>query len=482
MKKLLFPAGIFLLAMMAGCGGKPLPLQKTYLYCRVDTLWQSLPSYQVTSDVLFPYSKFAPFGKHIDAAYDDGIALIELEINKPTTVSVMPVRDSTVTIAWNGNFLLLPGDSLELESVPDTRFAEFKCVRPRLVEAQRQDNECAALMDDAFPYKSYPRVTDGDLEKYKSEMLAFRQRKRDFVDSCRVRMTLSDEYVAYKRQQFDADLYNSLCTAAEKESGTELPAGYLDGIEVSDSLMGTSSYAIALINKYIRHAVAEPEKDFDAVYAGIRKAPRKMRDYLTALMIGYYAEQQLPCYEDRLLAVIDDAGRTVRDTSYLGYIARAKEFYCNRNMPFPDDAMQQTMLRTLGSGQQMTLAEVLAQYEGKAVLLDFWASWCSGCIMDIQQSAAVKEYLAGAGVAYLYISIDEDTDAWQKSAEKYGVTENSFLSLGERDSPMAKFLGISSIPRYILLDKQHLIVSMDAPRPTPGYLPAMKRLVESMAD
>lgn len=64
--------------------------------------------------------------------------------------------------------------------------------------------------------------------------------------------------------------------------------------------MGTSSYATALVNKYIRHAVPEPEKNFDAVYAGIRKAPRKLRDYLMALMVGYYAVQQLPYYEEAL--------------------------------------------------------------------------------------------------------------------------------------------------------------------------------------
>lgn len=480
MKKMFLWAGTILSVMLAGCAGKPLPMQKTYLYCQVDTLWQSLPAYQVTSNELFPYSKFAPYGEHVEAGYSDGIALIELEINKPTAISVMPVRDSTVVISWSGNFLLLPGDSLELESVPDTRIPNLKCIRPRLAEAGRQDNACAVLFEEAFPYKSYPRVTDGDLGKYKAEMEAFRQRKRDFLDSCRMRMALSDEYVASQRMQFDADLYNSLCTAVEKESVAELPAGYLDGIEVSDSLMGTSSYATALVNKYIRHAVPEPERNFDAVYAGIRKAPRKLRDYLTALMVGYYAEQQLPYYEDQLLAVIDQAGRTVRDTTYLGYISRAKAFYCNRNMPFSDEALQQTMLRTLGSEQQMTLAELLAQYEGRPVFLDFWASWCGGCIMDIQQSEAAKKYLADADVEYIYLSIDEDVKSWQTSAEKYGVTENSYLSLGERDSPMAKFLEIKSIPRYILLDGQHLIVSMAAPRPTPGELGALKRLVEAM--
>ena len=104
-------------------------------------------------------------------------------------------------------------------------------------------------------------MTDGDLGKYKSELEAFRQRKRDFLDSCRMRMTLSDEYVALRRLQFDLDLYNSLCTAAEKEiRGGAALRDTLDGIGLSDSLMGTSSYATALVNGYIRHARARTGK------------------------------------------------------------------------------------------------------------------------------------------------------------------------------------------------------------------------------
>ena len=134
MKKKRLWAGMILSVMVAGCAEKPLPMRKTYLYCQVDTLWQSLPSYQVTSNRLFPYSKLAPFGDYAEAAYSDGIALIELEINKPTTVSVMPVWDSTFAMAWSGDFLLLPGDSLELQRVADTRIPGFSSVRPRLAE------------------------------------------------------------------------------------------------------------------------------------------------------------------------------------------------------------------------------------------------------------------------------------------------------------------------------------------------------------
>lgn len=480
MKKLLLLTGMLLLAVMTGCGVKPLPMQKTYLYCRIDTTWQSLPSYQLTSNTLFPNSKFMPYGKYADAGYSAGVAMIELEINKPTMISVMPVRDSTVSISWSGNFLLLPGDSLELGAVPDTRIKGFKCIRPRLVETDRQDNECEMLIGEAFPYNEYPRVAEGDLDKYKSELQAFYRRQREFLDSCRMCMTLSDEYVGRKHDLFDIRLYNDLCSALEKNPESEVPAGYLDSMRISEKLAGDPSYVSALVDKYIRRAVAEPEKNFEAVYGGIRKAPCKQRDYLTALMIGFYAEQQLPYYEEQLLDAVGEAERSIRDTAYLSYIARAKEFYCKRNMPFSGDALQQTKFRTLDSEQEMTLAEVLSRFEGQPLFIDFWASWCSGCIMDIRQSQASKEYLADKGIAYLYISIDEDIGSWQKSAADNDVTKNSYLSFEDWKSPMVKFLEIGSIPRYILLDRQHRIVSMDAPRPTPWDLPALKRLVESL--
>ena len=88
--------------------------------------------------------------------------------------------------------------------------------------------------------------------------------------------------------------------------------------------------------------------------------------------------------------------------------------------------------------------------------------------------------MSEAGVGYLCISIDEDREAWQDAAGKYGVTENSYLCPGKWDSPMVKFLEIKSIPRYVLLGRQHRIVSMDAPRPTPGELRSLERLVEAM--
>lgn len=479
MKNLVF---LVLLAAFALTGFRenPSPTRKTYLYCKVDTLWQKLPAYNITSNAAFPYNKLATHDAMIDAAYRDGVALIELEIDRPVTLSVMPVRDSTVGISWSDEFFIRPGDSLELSSEIDTTIKSIKCLRPLLIETTCKDNTCDALLKKAFPYSVMPKVEEGDLARYKTALEQFYQRKRAFVDSCRMQMPLSEEYLVHIEAQFRIGMFNSLCHALEEHPESEVPEGYLGNEPIPETAAGSASYVLALENKYVKHAVADPIAHFEEVQAGIRKAPRKLRDHLTALMIGYFASQELPRYKAQLEAAMTQAEQTIRDTLYLQHIARARKLYEKCGTTLPADTLQQTKLRAYDSDAELTLADVFRQFEGQPIYLDFWSSWCVGCIMDIKQSAEARQYLSEAGVAYVCISLDEDADAWLKAAKQYDVVENSYLGFEEFKSPTCNFFEIKSIPRYIIFDRQHRIMNSSAPRPVKRSLDELKRIVEAM--
>ena len=53
---------------------------------------------------------------------------------------------------------------------------------------------------------------------------------------------------------------------------------------------------------------------------------------------------------------------------------------CNFETPtqFSDEA-NAAVLTSL-AGEEATFKEVIAQYKGKKVLIDIWASWCADCI------------------------------------------------------------------------------------------------------
>ncbi len=50
----------------------------------------------------------------------------------------------------------------------------------------------------------------------------------------------------------------------------------------------------------------------------------------------------------------------------------------------------------------------LSDYKGKAVLLDFWATWCEPCRTEVPEFAALQKKYGAQGLQVLGISLDDD--------------------------------------------------------------------------
>ena len=60
----------------------------------------------------------------------------------------------------------------------------------------------------------------------------------------------------------------------------------------------------------------------------------------------------------------------------------------------------------------------LSQFKGQVVLLDFWASWCGPCLVDLPDLRKIKEKTAALPVVFLNVSIDTDETAWREAIDK----------------------------------------------------------------
>ena len=100
----------------------------------------------------------------------------------------------------------------------------------------------------------------------------------------------------------------------------------------------------------------------------------------------------------------------------------------------------------------------LSDYKGKVVLLDFWATWCGPCKIEIPWFMEFEQQLKDRGFAVLGVSMDED--GWnvvKPYIQQYKV--NYRILLGN-DQVGEIYGGVESLPTTFIIDRQGKIASV----------------------
>ena len=100
----------------------------------------------------------------------------------------------------------------------------------------------------------------------------------------------------------------------------------------------------------------------------------------------------------------------------------------------------------------------ISDYKGKVVLVNFWATWCGPCKIEIPWFIQFEQQYRDRGFAVLGVSMDED--GW--SAVKPYVASNKInyrMVIGD-DMTAQKYGGVESLPSSFLIDREGRIAAV----------------------
>jgi cytochrome c biogenesis protein CcmG/thiol:disulfide interchange protein DsbE len=99
----------------------------------------------------------------------------------------------------------------------------------------------------------------------------------------------------------------------------------------------------------------------------------------------------------------------------------------------------------------------LAEYKGKVVVLNFWASWCEPCREEMPLLQKTHEAIEAKGGVVLGV---DTQDASNKAREFLAEVKASFPSVRDKDRSYGSQFGVNGYPETFLIDRQGRIAAL----------------------
>lgn len=99
----------------------------------------------------------------------------------------------------------------------------------------------------------------------------------------------------------------------------------------------------------------------------------------------------------------------------------------------------------------------LSDYRGRNVIINFWASWCGPCRMEVPVFKSIGSTLSKSGVVFLAVSVRDSMDNAQSYAKSNDL---DWIIPVDPRGMVADYYNVHGIPTSFFIDKKGIIKSI----------------------
>jgi len=174
-----------------------------------------------------------------------------------------------------------------------------------------------------------------------------------------------------------------------------------------------------------------------------------------------YKDAVEPYYLEKTIFALDNY---VTDQDFKEeYIQKCKERLEKVNQPLNENAV----LIDLNDEEykDMSFEEVLTEYDGKVIYLDFWGAGCIPCFKEMPYTTKLSEVFSEDDFVALFISLDYTYSSWERTLRLLQQDGMHYRLNIKSSSETTMDYNLKFIPHYVLIDKAGNVVSTENIKP-----------------
>lgn len=111
-----------------------------------------------------------------------------------------------------------------------------------------------------------------------------------------------------------------------------------------------------------------------------------------------------------------------------------------------------------GLSEKAIMDSVLYKNKGRVIYVDFWATWCGPCILEMQNSKELRKELKNKKVAFVYMCIWSKVNDWKAMLSKLQLEGQQYFLNKKQSKEFSKAFHIIGVPDYLLINEKGTII------------------------